>query len=689
MKNNKFTNIPSLIENNSEIHDPLEQSNIFNDFFASKSSVQNPEDPVPFLQRKEGIVPLNMINTSPIEIARIVRKLKRSHMSYCGIPGKFIHLISTPISFSLSRLFNNLFEIGHFPDIWKVAHITAIYKNSGPKTDESNFHPISLLPTLSKICESVMHDRLFKHCTENDLISHKQAAYLKGDSTVSQLLYIVHNIRKSWTQNSMMHGVFLDVSSAFDKVWHRGLLAKLFQAGIEENFYELMSSYLMNRKQKVVVNGEKSDMLDIKAGVPQGSRLGPLLFLIYINDISQDIESDILIFADDTSLFVSGADPAETTKILNRDLQKISSWAKKWKVKFNVAKTKSLIFSNKVLNNSPPLTFNDCYIDLVNVHKHLGVYLSSTLDWSRQISEVCLRANRKLSVIRSVKLLSRQTLDVLYKLTVRSIIDYALPVYCTTLKQTELARLDNIQYRAAKLVTGAFHLTSRDKLNTELGWENISKRCDVLSLNIFHKIHRYETRPLIRSCMPIPDIEQRYPSRSKGGYIPFKKYDTKFNKSFFPNTTLLWNSLPKNVKCKDVIDFKQYIKTEYKPPRYKHFSRGNKCSNSLLTKIRVGRSDLNQHKFTIGLVDSPQCACHFREESPSHYFLDCFLYTYERQTLFGLIEHYIPKFTSFIKSKKLEIILNGFEIKNDDFVHLNTTLTLAVQKFILNTKRFC
>ena len=190
------------------------------------------------------------------------------------------------------------------------SHVTAIHKKSGPKTDKSNFRPISLLPTLSKICESVMHDRLFKHCPisllptlskicesvmhdrlfkhciENDIISHKQAAYLKGDSTVSQLLYIVHNIRKSWTENKIVHGVFLDVSSAFDKVWHKGLLAKLFQAGIEENFHELISSYLLNRKQIVVVNGEKSDMLDIQAGVPQGSRLGPLLFLIYINDIS-------------------------------------------------------------------------------------------------------------------------------------------------------------------------------------------------------------------------------------------------------------------------------------------------------------------------------------------------------------------------------------------------------------------
>ena len=150
-----------------------------------------------------------------------------------------------------------------------------------------------------------------------------------------------------------------------------------------------------------------------------------------------------------------------------------------------------------------------------------------------------------------------------------------------------------------------------------------------------------------------------------------------------------WNNLPKHVKCKDVVDFKLYIKTELKPPRYKHFARGNKYSNSLLTKIRVGRSELNLHRFTIGLVDSPQCDCLFREESSSHYFLDCFLYSNERQTMFGLFEHYIPKFTNFNKTRKLDIILNGYEIQNEDFLSLNTTLTIAVQNFILHTKRFC
>ena len=166
-------------------------------------------------------------------------------------------------------------------------------------------------------------------------------------------------------------------------------LAKLSQIGF----------YLSERRQIVVVDGQKSDILDVKAGIPQGSRLGPLLFIIYMNDIVYNIESDISIFADDTSMFANGSDPAETSAQLNRDLEKIALWAQRWKVVFNSGKSKEIIFSNKALNNSPPLILNNSYIDRVSVHKHLGIYLTSSLDWSVQVKEVCLKANRKLPVL--------------------------------------------------------------------------------------------------------------------------------------------------------------------------------------------------------------------------------------------------------------------------------------------------
>ena len=246
-----------------------------------------------------------------------------------------------------------------------------------------------------------------------------------------------------------------------------------------------------------------------------------------------------MIFADDCSLLASGGDPAETVVQLNRDLSKIASWAKTWKVTFNAAKSKDIIFSNKALNNSPPLLFNNSVIDRINTHRHLGVYLTSNLDWTFQVNDVCLRANRKLSVLRSVKFLKRNTLDLLYKITVRSLIDYALPLYANNLKLSDLARLDRLQYNAGKIVCGALHFTSRDKLNKELGWENFQTRIKFLGLCLFQKIHLHETRPLVRKCLSDMDYAKKYLTRSKVGYSSYPNFGIKYKNSYFPFMTKL------------------------------------------------------------------------------------------------------------------------------------------------------
>ena len=215
-----------------------------------------------------------------------------------------------------------------------------------------------MLPTLSKFCESVIHKKLLDHCTQNNVISCKQAAYLKGDSTINQLLYIVHKIRMSWTRGDITHGIFLDVKSAFDKVWHKSILAKLEQINIRGKLFNLFQSYLCNRQQVAVVDGKISAKKEVQARIPQGNRLGPLLFIIYINDITENFESDILIFADDTSLLATGKNTKITAAILNCDLNSISEWAKKWKVNFNADKSEEIIFSNVSLHNSVPIILN-------------------------------------------------------------------------------------------------------------------------------------------------------------------------------------------------------------------------------------------------------------------------------------------------------------------------------------------
>ena len=203
----------------------------------------------------------------------------------------------------------------------------------------------------------------------------------------------------------------------------------------------------------MVVDGINSNFTQITAGLPQGSRLGPLFFIIYINDITEGLESDILIFADDCTLLASDVNPHITTQILDRDLAKISLWASKWKVKFNASKTNNIIFSKKVYHDVPPLQLDNVNVKRVNSHRHLGLQLTYNLDWKEQVNIMCLKANRKLSVLRQVRNLQRSTLDLLYKTTIRSVIDYGLYVYYHSLNQADKNKIDKIQYNASKLVS--------------------------------------------------------------------------------------------------------------------------------------------------------------------------------------------------------------------------------------------
>ena len=169
MKNKKFSSIAPLNESGSMIHDSKEKSQIFNNFFASKSTVDGFQDNPPNLVRNDDVPLLSVLNTSPLDVSKLIRKLKGSHVSPCGISGKFLQLIYKEISYSLSRLFNNLFQIGVFPDSWKIAHITPIFKRVGSKNSKSNYRPISILPTLSKVCESIIHERLLSHSSAHVL----------------------------------------------------------------------------------------------------------------------------------------------------------------------------------------------------------------------------------------------------------------------------------------------------------------------------------------------------------------------------------------------------------------------------------------------------------------------------------------------------------------------------------------
>ena len=254
-----------------------------------------------------------------------------------------------------------------------------------------NYRPISLLPIFSKIFERVIYNSLFNHFVCNKLSTPSQSGFLPGDSCIAQLLSIIHEIQTSLDSNppADVRGVFLDISKAFDKVWHKGLPYKLKSYGVEGELLSLLDCYLRDRKQRVVLNGQNSDQSIINSGVPQGSVLGPLLSLTYINDLPDGIMSICKIFADDTSLFSKIIDTRNSQNTLNPDLEIIKNWAYQWKMQFNPDPKKQAneaIFSWKSNRCAyPPVTFNNNIITTCPHQKHLGVELDSKLDFSIHI----------------------------------------------------------------------------------------------------------------------------------------------------------------------------------------------------------------------------------------------------------------------------------------------------------------
>ena len=212
--------------------------------------------------------------------------------------------------------------------------IVPVHKKNS-KQRLNNYRPISLLPIRSKIFKQLIFNEMFGFFIENDLISQQQSGFKPRDSCINQLLSITHEICQSFDEGFDVGSVFLNIFKAFDKVRHDGLIFKLKQNGIYGNLLNLLLNFLRNRKQRVVLNGQTSSWADVNAGVPQGSILGPLLFLIYINDLADGLSSNAKLFADGTSLFSVVHNANTTAKELNNDLVKISRWDYQWKMSFN------------------------------------------------------------------------------------------------------------------------------------------------------------------------------------------------------------------------------------------------------------------------------------------------------------------------------------------------------------------
>ncbi|XP_053378589.1 uncharacterized protein LOC128548180 [Mercenaria mercenaria] len=308
----------------------LDKANLLNDYFVQQTNIDDDSREAPDLGSPNSLSFLSDLILRPVEFEDVLKSLQVDKAAGPdGISNRLLREISHELSFPLCKLFNASLQSCTLPSAWKEAHVTAIHKK-GDALLPSNYRPVSLLNTTEKVFERLVFRHVFNHLQDINFLTTAQSGFIPGDSTVNQLVLIYETLCKALDDGLEVRVVFFDISKAFDKVWHKGLLSKLEYAGITGPLLSWFQSYLSDRRQRVILPGTQSSWAHIKAGVPQGSILGPLLFLIFINDIVHEIRSCINLFADDTSLYVIVEQPDSAATLLQSDIQTISSWANKW-----------------------------------------------------------------------------------------------------------------------------------------------------------------------------------------------------------------------------------------------------------------------------------------------------------------------------------------------------------------------
>ena len=358
-----------------------------------------------------------------------------------------------------------------------------------------SYRPVSLLPIFSKVFERLIFNALFNFFLQNKLFTPCQSGFIPGDSCVSQLLSVTHEIYKSFNCHppTDIRGTFRDISKAFDKVWHECLIIKLKSYGIDGKLLKLLKNYLTDRQQRVVLNDQTSSGQNIYAGVPQGSVLRPPLFLIYVNELPDGLTSMCKIFADDTSLFSKVNDKSNSNSQLNSDIAKISKWAFQWKMSFNPDpnnQTIEVCFSNKRdKGNYPPLHFNSTNVQVADSQKHLGLVLDSKLNFNEHIESRISKCNKIIGLMKKLsQILSRKSLLTIYKSFVKPNLDYTNIIYDKPLSKSFKKKIEMVQYNAALIITDAIKRTCRDKIYQELDLKSLADRTWSRKLIFFYKI---------------------------------------------------------------------------------------------------------------------------------------------------------------------------------------------------------
>ncbi len=460
-----------------------------------------------------------------------------------NVPIRILKEIAPTIAPILTTIYQKSLDTGHVPKDWLQANIVPIYKKKD-RTMASNYRPVSLTSVPCKILEHIIAKSIHAHLEEFKILTDKQHGFRQRRSCESSLITTVHDLTKSLQNNRQIDLILLDFSKAFDTVPHNRLLHKLHHYGIRNKTLDWIRNFLTERKQQVVVEGKRSAPVRVRSGVPQGTVLGPLLFLTYINDMPDQISTDtrIKLFADDAMLYKTVNNPHDA-KLLQDDLDKLIQWEHTWQMSFNPSKCQVLHITRS--RNPLNTRYNIHNTDLESVPSatHLGVEITSNLSWNKHIDAVSNRANGKLGFLRrNLRSVPQSVKAHAYQSLARPHLEYCSSVWDPHTRRN-ISRLERVQHRAARFTLHSYNWeTSGSSLVSTLGWATLAQRRTEARLsNMYKMTHGLLDIPPHQYMTPIPrNTRANHPFT----YMQLQARCSYHSYSYFPRTIVQWNSLP-------------------------------------------------------------------------------------------------------------------------------------------------
>ncbi len=492
-------------------------ANKFNEFFTNIGPTLADAIPDSALNIDYSVKVDHMFEFSPVAVKEVYEILRQMSPAKAtggdNLPVRLLKYDLMLVSNLIVHIVNLSLATLTVPEQWKCAIVKPLYKEGAPDS-ASNYRPISILPACSKVLEKVVHRQLNQFFQENKLFSEAQFGFRKNHSTVTCINTLLDNVFTNMDNGLLTGVIFLDLKKAFDTVDHQILLKKLHMYGVSPRCIEWFKSYLTGRKQVTVVQGTKSSPLDVACGVPQGSILGPLLFIIYINDMAEYLDQcQVSLYADDTAMYYGCRSQVDLMLTLRIELSTVSEWLKANRLTLNVAETKFCVFGTRQrLNNLADfeLTINNQVIEQVSQVKYLGMILDESLNFNAHIDYTVKKASSRLGAVRRArKFLDVNTSLTLYKSLVLPYLDYGDTVFCTT-SAYNLDRLQKLQNSACRSILCRERDSSVNEMHKDLSLIYLCEQRYIhMGVECYKSVHGGGDYSLTRFFVPIHDVRPR------------------------------------------------------------------------------------------------------------------------------------------------------------------------------------